>query len=530
MRTRFDVVVVGGGHNGLVCACYLAQAGLDVCVLERHTAVGGAAITEQFHPGFRNSVASYTVSLLQRKIIDELALPSHGLRIVPRPLGNFVPRLEGLGLKLPSGLAAAEAAIAEHSRADAERYAAFSAERAAVAALVRPLLLEAPIDYTGGWREWLRIVRRLPRFAGVPRSTLAALWQLVTGSAGHWLDRWFEADLLKGGLGFDSIVGHLASPYDTGSGYLLLHHALGDALGEPGVWGHAIGGMGAIATALERAAKARGVTIHVGCAVRAVLPVAAGFEVVGDGGTFTARAVAGAIHPQLLLGRLLAREHLPVELASRIDHWRSESATLRINVALSELPDFTCLPGREPAEHHGAGILIAPSLGYLERAYVDALARGRSAAPVIELLVPSVIDDSLAPRGAHVASLFCQHFRRELPAGSWAEQKDDAVQSAIDTVTAYAPNFKAAILAVQAFTPPELEQRFGLVGGDIFHGALTLDQLYWTRPALGHAQYRMPVPGLYLCASGAHPGGGVTGAPGYNAARAMLRDRGRWPR
>ncbi len=530
MRTRFDVIVVGGGHNGLVCACYLAAAGVSVCVLERHAEVGGAAVTEEFYPGFRNSVASYTVSLLQRRIIEELALRSHGLRIVPRPLANFVPSRDGAGLALPSDAAAASAAIAEHSRRDAERYAAFCAERAAVAGLVRPLLLEAPVDPSLGPREWLRAAVRLARFSRAPSGTAAALWQLLTGSAGHWLDGWFESDLLKGGLGFDSIVGHFASPYDPGSGYLLLHHALGDALGEPGVWGHAIGGMGAISRALARAARARGVEIRTGCTVERIEPVRAGFEIETAGSTYAARAVAGAVHPQLLFGRLIAREHLPEPFAERIDRWRSESATLRINVALSELPDFTCRPGRTAAEHHGAGILIAPSLGYLERAHTDARSDGWSRAPVIELLVPSTIDDTLAPPNAHVASLFCQHFRRRLPEGGWDEHKDAAVRLAIETVNEYAPNFAAAVLAVQALTPEDLERRFGLVGGDIFHGALTLDQLYWARPALGYSQYRTPLRGLYLSASGAHPGGGVTGAPGYNAARAMLADRARWPR
>lgn len=331
------------------------------------------------------------------------------------------------------------------------------------------------------------------------------------------------------GLGFDSIVGHFASPYTPGSGYLLLHHALGETNGRRGEWGHARGGMGAIAAALESAARTRGVDIRTGVTVERIAPVRGGFEVHAGNLTFAAAAVAAAVHPQLLFTKLVDPDLLPPALVERMAGWRSESASFRMNVALAELPDFTCRPGRAPAAHHGAGILITPSLGYLERAYADALLRGTSAAPVVELVIPSVLDDSLAPPGAHVASLFCQHFRRRLPDGAgWEERRDEAIEVILDTVTAYAPNFRRAVLAVQALSPQDLERRFGLVGGDIFHGAMTLDQLYWARPAFGYARYRTPLPGLYLCASGAHPGGGVSGAPGHNAAQAMLRDRRRW--
>ncbi|HEX6993760.1 MAG TPA: NAD(P)/FAD-dependent oxidoreductase [Gammaproteobacteria bacterium] len=522
----YDVAVVGGGHNGLVCAAYLARANLRVAVLERHTHVGGAAVTEEFHPGFRNSMASYTVSLLQRRVIDELGLAAHGLTIVPRPLANFVPAREGKGLAFHRETARMQAAIAEHSRRDAERYPRFLAELGRVTRLFRTLLLEAPIDPRGGPREHLRALVRLPRLGALGVRGLETLWDLLAGSAGDWLDRWFDADPLKGGLGFDSIVGHFASPYHPGSGYLLLHHALGEVNGIEGAWGHALGGMGAISTALEAACKARGVEIFVECEAARIEARADGCEIDTPLGPVQARAVAAALHPQILFERLLGPELLPEGFRERIRGWRSESASLRANVALSELPDFTCAPGRDPAPHHGAGILITPGLDYLDNAYLDARRSGFSSAPVIELLIPSTIDPSLAPAGAHVASLFCQHFRRHLPDGMrWADAKQAALDRIIDTVTEYAPNFRRSIVAVQAYTPEELETRFGLVGGDIFHGALTLDQLYWARPAWGYAQYRTPVPRVYLCGSGAHPGGGVSGAPGYNAAHAILRDR-----
>jgi len=523
--SRFDVAVVGGGHNGLVCACYLAQAGKSVCVLERDTRLGGAAITEEFHPGFRNSVASYTVSLLQAKIIDDLNLHAHGLKILPRPLHNFIPSLHGPGLKLPSQTVRRQAAIATHSQADADRYPEFLAELGAVADLLRTQLLEAPLNPSGGWRELWRVAQQLFRFRHSSARELASGWELMTGSAGHWLDRHFDNDLLKGGLGFDSIVGHFASPYHPGSAYLLLHHALGEVNGQTGCWGHAVGGMGAISDALAAEARSRGVDIRVAHAVDRIDRDKHGFEVHAAGGVVRSSAVAAAIHPQTLFTQLLDAGELPQSFLKRMQHWRSESASFRLNLALSELPNFDCLPGRDRAEHHTAGIIVAPGLAYLDEAYVDAKAQGFSTAPVIELVIPSTMDDSLAPRGAHVASLFCQHFRRNLPAAtSWADSKQLAVDRVIDTLTDYAPNFRESIIAVQAFTPEDLEQRFGLVGGDIFHGVMSLDQLYWSRPAWGYAQYRSPVEGLYLCASGTHPGGGVSGAPGHNAAKVMIRD------
>lgn len=522
---RFDVAVVGGGHNGLVCAAYLAAANLRVVVLERHSQVGGAAITEEFHPGFRNSMASYTVSLLQRRVIDDLGLEAHGLSIVPRALANFVPALDGRGLGFHRETARTQAEIAELSPSDAARYPHFVDEVGRVAKLFRSLLLETPVDPTRGPREWLRAAARLPRLASLGRRGFAALWDLLAGSAGDWLDRRFGLDMLKGALCFDAVVGHFASPYHAGSGYLLLHHALGEVNGIEGAWGHAMGGMGAISNALASSATARGVEIRCDSEVTHIGVVNDGCEIETARGVLHARVVAAGVHPQQLFERLLASHPLPDDFRERIRHWRSESASFRANLALSELPDFTCRPGRAPAEHHQAGILVTPGLDYLDAAYVDARRDGISAQPIVEILIPSTVDPSLAPRGAHVASLFCQHFRRHLPDGtSWADAKQPALDRIIDTVDRYAPNFRRSIVAAQAFTPEELETRFGLIGGDIFHGALTLDQLYWARPAWGASQYRTPVPGVYLCGSGAHPGGGVSGAPGYNAAREILRD------
>jgi len=529
MSERFDAVIVGAGHNGLVCAYYLARGGLRVCVLERSDVVGGAAITEEFHPGFRNSVASYTVGLLDRRLIDEMNLAGEGLRIVRRPLANFVPRIEAPGLELHQRVSDTQAAIHAHSPRDAERYSEFVAELASMSRLLKSTFLEPPVDPSGGWREWRRGLSRLQRFRELGSfGRLQSFRRMLVGSAGDWLDSWFEADLLKGGLGFDTIIGHYASPYTSGSGYLLLHHTIGEVNGIQGAWGHAIGGMGSITQAMASAARALGVEIRLETTVERINPEVDTLEVQTESGAILAsRAVAGAVHPQVLFTRLLDPGALPDSFLKRIRDWRSESATFRMNVALSKLPEFNCLRGRGASEHYGAGILISPSLDYLTEAHVDACRDGYSRRPVIEILFPSSLDDSLAPRGAHVASLFCQHFPRHPPNGrAWRELKQRAIGAIIDTVSEYLPEFRRSIVAVQAFSPEDLEERFGLVGGDIFHGQMTLDQLYWSRPARGYAQYRTPVAGLYLCASGAHPGGGVTGAPGYNAARVMLRDLG----
>jgi phytoene dehydrogenase-like protein len=524
---HYDLIVVGGGHNGLVCAAYAARAGLSVAVVERHERVGGAAFTEEFHPGFRNSAASYTVSLLEPRIVDELGLRAHGLRIVPRPLENFVPALEGPGLELAGDARARHAAIAAFSRRDAEAYGRYSAELDAVIRLVRPFMTEAPVDPRAGPTESLRALAVAARSLAHGPRALFAFRRLLRDSAGATLDRHFETDLLKGALGFDSIVGHFASPYGEASGYLLLHHALGELDGRRGAWGHAIGGMGAIADAIAAAATARGVTVLTGEPVAAIAPDGDGFVVTTAARSLTARRIAGAVHPRTLFLDLLRDAALPPAFTERLRNWRCESASFRINLALGELPRFRCLPEVAAGPQHGAGILIAPSLGYLDAAFESARATGLSQRPVVELVIPSVIDTTLAPPGAHVASLFCQHFRYALPDGlSWDEARATAVDRIVATVDDYAPNFRRSILGLKASSPIDLERRFGLVGGDIFHGAMIEAQLYHRRPAPRFARYRSPVPGLYLCASGAHPGGGVSGLPGRNAAAAILDDLG----
>jgi phytoene dehydrogenase-like protein len=534
-----DVIVIGGGHNGLTAAAYLAAAGLKVAVLERRAQVGGAAVTEEFHPGFRNSVAAYTVSLLNPTIIRDLELHRHGLRIVERPLSNFLPLPDGGYLKLAPGRTKAE--VAKFSVHDAERLDAYEARIERVANVLRALALDTPPNLAtgqglaanlGALVDAARVGNRL---RSVPLEGQRDLLELFTRSAGDVLDQWFDSDPIKAILGFDGIVGTYASPYAPGTGYVLLHHCWGEVNGKKGVWGHAIGGMGAIAQAIARACAVRNVDIRTKCTVNEILiEKGRAIGVVTEKGEkLTARAIVSNLHPKLTFEKLVDPAVLPADFRARIGSYRSGSGSFRMNLALSELPSFAALPGHAPAEHHGAGIVIAPSLAYMERAFFDARLNGWSAQPIIEMLIPSTLDDSLAPSGRHVASLFCQHVAPKLPEGrSWDEARETVADLMIDTVESHAPGFKASVIARQILSPLDLEREFGLVGGDIFHGKLGLDQLYSARPVLGHADYRSPIRGLYMCGASTHPGGGVTGAPGHNAAREMLRDfrAGRWGR
>ena len=527
--TQTDVVILGGGHNGLVCAFYLARGGLKVTVLERRGVVGGAAVTEEFHPGFRNSTASYTVSLLNPRVVAEMDLARHGLKMVERRMSNFLP-LDGD--YFTAGEGRTQGQVARVSARDAERLPEYEARLESVAAVLRALVLETPPNLpTGGWLEalpeMLKSASLAKRLGGLDLTGRRDVLDLFAKSAGDWLDGWFESDPIKALFGFDSIVGNYASPYTPGSAYVLLHHVFGEVNGRKGVWGHAIGGMGAITQAMAAACREKGVDIRLDAEVAEVLTGkgrAVG-AVTTAGVTVRGRAVVSNLHPRLLFDRLVDPAVVPADFAERMSRYASGSGTFRMNVALSELPRFSVLP--TPGDHHTAGIIIAPSLGYMDRAHAEARLHGWSRQPIVEMLIPSTLDDSLAPPGQHVASLFCQHVDPALG----DEHRETVADLMIDTVDAHAPGFKASVLGRLALGPRDLERRFGLVGGDIFHGRLTLDQLFSARPVLGHADHRMPVPGLYLCGSGAHPGGGVTGAPGHNAAKAVLKDlrRGRRP-
>lgn len=528
-----DAILVGGGHNGLVCAAYLAKAGLSVTVLEKRGVVGGAAVTEEFHPGFRNSVAAYTVSLLQPKVIRDLELEKHGLRVVLRRASNFLPRPDGRYLLTGAGRTREE--VAKFSAKDAAALPEYERRLDAIADVLRELALEAPPNVTaGGWikalPELIRAGRLGKRLAALDEAMRVELLDLFSISAGEYLDRFFESEPIKAVFGFDGIVGNYASPYTPGSAYVLLHHVFGEVNGVKGAWGHALGGMGAITQAMAMSAAAAGAEIRTGTGVREILVERTGSQpgravgvVTERGETLRARAVVANVNPKLLYERLFDPHHVPAPTRERMRHWKCASGTFRMNVALSGLPSFACLPG--DGDHLTAGIILAPSLDYMDRAYLDARALGWSREPIVEMLIPSTLDDSLAPKGQHVASLFCQQVAPTLPNGrSWDDCREDVADLMIATVDRYAPGFKELVLGRQIKSPLDLERDFGLIGGDIMHGALTLNQLFSARPMLGQAGYRGALPGLYLCGAGTHPGGGVTGAPGHNAAKVIVAD------
>ena len=533
--SRFDVLVIGAGHNGLTCACYLARAGLRVAMFERRAVVGGTAVTEEFVPGFRNSTASYTVSLLNPQVIADLRLAAHGLRIVERPMQNFLPLANGESFSAGPETADTIAEARRFSPRDAARLPDYYAMLDRAVAVLRSLLLRTPPTDLRRVRDLWETLRVGRELRALPLAAQREIHELFTRSAGEILDHWFESDPLKALFGFDSVVGNYGSPYTPGSAYVLLHHAFGEVNGKAGRWGHAIGGMGAITQAMAAEARRLGVQIECSAPVRRIVTAraaggavrATGLE-LEDGRVFEAPRIAANLGPRPLFLSLLDTADLPADFRAHIERFRVGSATFRMNVALSRLPRFSAAPARGGEAHLGAGIIIAPSLGYMDRAHAEARLHGSSREPIVEMLIPSTLDDTLAPPGAHVASLFCQHFDYRLPGGrSWSDpaERDAATQLVIDTVERHAPGFRTSLLGHSALSPLDLEQTFGLAGGDIFHGALGLDQLWAARPALGYGDYRTPVDGLYLCGSGAHPGGGVTGLPGHNAARAMLGSR-----
>lgn len=524
MKQVYDAIIIGGGHNGLVCACYLAAKRWKVRVLERRHIVGGAAVTEEFHPGFRNSTASYTVSLLNPKIIRDLRLHEHGLRVVERPYSNFLPLSDTEYIKVGGSLEATQREVARFSKRDADKLPAYYAMLDRVAAVLKDLLLETPPNVGGGVADIFQALKIGKRFKSLDMAARRDVLNLFTQSAGEMLDDWFESTPIKACFGFDSIVGNFASPYTPGSAYVLLHHVFGEVNGKQGIWGHAIGGMGAISEAIAAEARLRGVEISTDSSV-ARLQVEKGNAVgvvLEDGAELYSKRVISNLNPKLLFQKIVAPQDVPLEFNQRINAYQCGSGTFRMNVALHELPRFTCLP--EAGPHHSSGIIMAPSMQYMEQAYFDARTHGWSKNPIVEILIPSTVDDSLAPRGQHVASLFCQHVSPTLPSGaSWDDAREEVADLMIDTVNKFAPNFKASVIARQIHSPLDLERKFGLVGGDIFHGKLSLNQLFSARPVLGYGNYRTPIGGLFQCGAGTHPGGGVTGIPGHNAAMEILK-------
>ncbi|MSP88200.1 MAG: NAD(P)/FAD-dependent oxidoreductase [Alphaproteobacteria bacterium] len=527
MAETFDAVIIGGGHNGLTCAAYLARAGLKVCVLERRSVIGGAAVTEEVWPGYRVSVASYVMSWLNPRIIRELELARHGYQVLPAN-ALFNPLANGDHIFFYDDLKKTCAEIARFSPKDAEIYPAFDRELQDAARIVRELFWVTPPNPVGRrWKDIKETAQLLWRFRKIG-GRLFRFADLLTQSVGDYLDGWFESDAIKTVLAYYAGIGTFVGPRSPGSAYVLLHHMLGEHSGAGG-WGFVRGGMGAISNAIAGAAREKGAVIRTDAAISGV--IVEGGRAVGvrlvNGEEVRGRVVASNADAKTTFLKLVDRRHLPDEFVTDIGRYRTFSAAFKINLAMEEPPRYTAFDAKRAGFDYPTYVHIAPSMEYLERAYDDAKYGGFSRRPFMTPVVPSIVDDSLAPKGKYVVNLFGGHAPYELKGTNWEAERDRLFDTVIDTLAEYAPNVKDAIIHKQVLTPVDLEAKFGLPQGHIFHGELALDQIFMMRPVPGYADYRSPVPGLYQCGSSTHPGGGVSGLPGHNAAREILRDLGR---
>jgi len=522
--TRYDAIIVGAGHNGLVTACYLARAGLRVLVLERRDVVGGACVTEEVFPGFKVSTAAYVNSLFRKEIVRDLKLTEYGFHVLPRDPSSFTPYPDGRFLLLGADAALTHREIAKFSARDAERYPRYEAMLERVADLVEPTLTMTPPDLLrprlGDLRKLFSLGRAFRRLG--PAAAEAV--EVLTGPARTILDRWFESEQLKSTLATDAVIGMMASPSMPGTAYVLFHHVMGETDGKRGVWGYVRGGMGGLTQALAAAARARGAEVRCGADVAHILVrdgKVTGVAVAG-GDEFVAPVVASNADANVTFTRLCDPKLLPEDFVEAVGRISYESASLKINVALGELPSFRASPGTAPGPQHRGTIHICPDQDYIERGYDDAKYGRPSSSPILEITIPSVVDPTVAPPGKHLMSLFVQYAPYTLREAHWDKLREPFADRCFDLLDEYAPNFKRSVLARQVLTPLDLERVFNLTGGNIFQGAMTPSQLFSFRPVPGWASYRTPIRGLYLCGSAAHPGGGVMGAPGLNAAREIL--------
>ena len=523
---RYDAVVVGGGHNGLVTAAYLARAKKSVLVLERRSMVGGAAVTEEVWPGYRVSTASYVVSLLLPQIVRDLDLRRHGYELYPIDPSYFTPFPDGQGILVWEEPRRAAEEIAKLSRRDADAYLRYEHDLDELAAFVRPLLTRIPPRLPMRSLAELRSALSTGRYVGKHRELLPRFLDLMTMSVSDFLDDYFEHPGVKGALAPGGVIGAWGGPMTPGSAYVLLHHRMGAAAGSHGAWAFVRGGMGALSEAIAGAARAAGAEVRTDADVTGIelRGDRAAAVTLADGTTIHARAVVSGIHPTTTFLDLVGARHLPEELVVDVARYRTRGASAKVNLALDMLPDFTAMPGTELGPQHPE-FIICPSIEYLERAW-DAAKYGRpSEHPMLDCVIPTTKDDSLAPPGTHILTAFVQYAPYDLAEGrTWEQERDALGDRVVETIGEYAPNVKSAVVHRQVVTPVDLEERFGLLGGNIFHGEMSLDQLFFLRPAPQAGGYRTPLRGLYLCGSGTHPGGGVMGAPGYNAARVVLKD------
>jgi phytoene dehydrogenase-like protein len=525
--SRYDAIVIGAGHNGLVTACYLARAGLRVLVLERRHVVGGACVTEETFPGYKVSTAAYVNSLFHTTIVRDLKLASYGYEVLARDPSSFTPFPDGRSLMMGPDADLTRREIAKFSARDAETYPRYEAMLERVAAVVEPTLTMTPPDLLRPGPSDFKTLLSLGRSLRHLGDGAGEAVEILTGAARPILDRWFDAEELKGTLATDAIIGAMASPSMQGTAYVLFHHVMGEAGGKRGVWGYMRGGMGGLTQSLAAVARDLGADIRCEAEVARILVQdgrAAGVALT-SGDEYLAPIVASNADARVTFLGLLDRAALPEPFVADVERISYASASLKINVALAELPNFQAVPGPTPGPQHRGTIHICPDQDYIERAFDDAKYGRASQEPVLECTIPSVVDPTVAPPGRHLMSIFVQYAPYELRDGSWDDQREAFADRCFDVLNEYAPNFKAAVLERQVLTPLDLERVFNLTGGNIFQGAMTPGQLFAFRPVPGYARYRTPVDGLYLCGAAAHPGGGVMGTPGLNAAREILGHR-----
>ena len=527
MASRYDAIIIGGGHNGLVAACYLARARWKVLVLERRYVVGGACVTEETFPGFKVSTAAYVNSLFRPEIIRELRLRDYGFELVERNPSSFSPFLDGRYLLLGPDADANIREISKFSAKDAENYPRYEAMLERVASVIEPTLVQTPPDVARPGLGDLFKMAPLGRALQKLGPAMSEAIEVLTGPARPILDRWFESEQLKATLATDAIIGAFASPSMPGTAYVLFHHVMGETNGKRGVWSYVRGGMGGLTQALAKAAADLGVEIRTEAEVTKILTnnAAATGVALRNGDEFHAKKIASNVDCNVTFNKLLEPGVLPPEFAAAVNRISYDSASAKINVALEALPNFTACPGSSPGPQHRGTVHLCPDQDFIERGYDDAKYGRPSAEPIVECTMPSSVDPTVAPPGKHLMSMFVQYAPYRLKAGSWDEQTKNAfADRCFDVVEQYAPGFKQSVIARQVLSPVDLESTFNLTGGNIFQGSMALHQLFMFRPIPGFAGYRTPIKGLYICGAAAHPGGGVMGACGRNAAREMLRN------
>lgn len=527
----YDAIIIGAGHNGLVSAAYLAKAGLKVAVFEARHVVGGAAVTEEIWPGFRISRCSYVNSLFRPEIVRDLELGKRGFEMLPRSPSSFTPFPDGRYLLLGPDKKLVHSEISKFSPKDAESYPKYEAFLDKIAQVLEPIMAMTPPN---PGKLTFGDLTSYGGFGLRNRKTIRRNWgdivRLLTGAGTDLLNEWFESEQLKVTLATDAIIGANASPSLPGTAYILFHHVMGECNGVRGVWGYMRGGMGALSESLASACRAFGVDIFLGAPVEriAIREGRVSGVVLTGGREYTSKVVASGADPNVTFNKLIDEELLPADFVRSVRRINYDSASVKINLALSELPDFKACPGLEAGPQHRGTIHICPDLQFIENAYADSLMGRPSRRPILECTIPSVVDPTVAPAGKHVMNIFSQYGPYALKGGlNWETEREAYADRCLDLLSEYAPNIKGAVLHREVLTPVDLEREFHLTGGNIFHGRMTLDQMFSMRPVPGFADYRTPIGGLYMCGSGTHPGGGVMGTPGLNAVKVMLKDLGK---